>query len=794
MLKNYLKITLRSLLKNKTYSFLNIFGLAIGIACAALIYLWIEDEVDFDGVNVNKERIYAVRVNANFGGNTFTMWSTPCLMGPALQTEIPGVSRTARVTEDQTVVMAVGDRVVNASGKFADSSLFSMFTLPFVGGSAANVFSKPNSLVLTQNAVKKLFGEVSDAIGKVVRVDNNQNYEVTGVVKDPPENSTLQFEWLAPFDIFFRQNQNSNLWTSNTPLTYVELQPGTRPEPINAKLFNYIQGKAADAKGHAFLFPMKEWRLHDQFDNGKQTAGGRIEYVRKLSAIAWIILLVACINFMNLATASSEKRAREVGVRKVLGARKGSLAFQFISESLSMSIFAAILSIAIIAIALPSFNQLVGKHLTLGLGSPAHLVFLLIIAIICGLIAGSYPSVYLSSFNPVFVLKGLKLKAGSAALIRKGLVVLQFTISIVFIISTFIIYQQIQHVKTRNFGFNKENLVEINLSGDATKKFYPIKQDLLGAGLIADAALANHSVIYGGNNDDQFKWLGKDPNNKVSISFRKISPEFLSTTGMKLVEGHNFSEDGRLDTLDVLVTESLARLMGKGSALDKIIQYPDENDQTTLRNYRVIGVVGDYLYGDIYGKPDPVIFFSTGKGRADLIYARLKPGTDPVADLEGMEKAVRKNNPGYPFQYKFVDDQFAGMYQSEAQVGKLAGTFAMLAVIISCLGLFGLAAYTAERRTREIGIRKVLGASAASITTLLSKEFLKLIAISALVAFPVAWWGMHSWLANYSYRVTINWWIFLSAGILVALIGLFTISFQSVKAALMNPVKSLRRE
>ncbi|HEX8676714.1 MAG TPA: FtsX-like permease family protein, partial [Segetibacter sp.] len=617
-----------------------------------------------------------------------------------------------------------------------------------------------------------------------------QDYVVSGVLKDLPENSSLQFEWLSPFELFYNQSPWAQKWGNFCLSTYVELKPGTNANEINKQLYNYLKIKQNDPTSiaHAFLFSMNDWHLYDEFDNGKQTGGGRIVYVRLFSIIAGIILLIACINFMNLATARSEKRAREVGVRKVLGAGKKRLIVQFIGEALLMALIAAISATIIISLTLPSFNTLVQKNLLLNVDSPLHLAAFLIITIICGFVAGSYPSLYLSSFNPVHVLKGMKLKTGSAAFIRRGLVVMQFTISIALIIGTIIIFQQIQHVKTRNLGFNKDNLIQMRLQGDMLKNFAAIKHDLINTGVVENVALADHETIYGGNNTGDISWPGKDPNSNILISNRLVSPEFISVTGMHLIEGRDFQKTDIVEmgndflpkepnpVFNIVITESLEKLMGKGSALGKTLQLPapKKDESFTLR---VTGVVKDYVYGNMYGKPDPVIFYCMPQFTS-LMYVKAKAQSSTEQVLAKIETVMKKDNPAYPFEYSFVDEQFNNMFLSEMLISKLSRVFAALAIIISCLGLFGLAAYTAERRTKEIGVRKVLGASVAGVAALLSKDFLKLVVLSCIIAFPVSWLVMQKWLQNYSYRIDISWWIFLAAGVLAIAIALATVSFQ----------------
>jgi ABC-type antimicrobial peptide transport system permease subunit len=459
-----------------------------------------------------------------------------------------------------------------------------------------------------------------------------------------------------------------------------------------------------------------------------------------------------------------------------------------------MASIAAVFAVIIASFVLPAFNLLVQKNLSIGLGNPLHIRALIAITAVSGIVAGSYPALYLSSFNPIFVLKGLKIKKGSAEIIRKGLVVLQFTVSIVLIISTIVIYKQIQHVKSRNLGFDKNNLLRTDVGGEVAKNYTAIKQELLNTGRFDKVALSDHETIYGGNNTGGLTWEGKTTNAQILISQRYVSPGFFDASGIKILEGRDLTVTDSAfvnKNINIVITESLQKLMGKGTAIGKKIRF--EGDTSGMAAL-VVGVVNDYIYGDMYGKPDPVMFFYTKPENSNVMYVRLKSGSDVEKTLAQMESIMKKYNPAYPFSYQFVDDQFNQMFLSEMLISKLSRIFSMLAIVISCLGLFGLAAYTAERRTKEIGIRKVLGASVQRITTLLSMDFLKLVGISCLVAFPVAWWMMHNWLQGYQYRITISWWIFFAAGISAILIAILTISFQSIKAAIANPVKNLRTE
>ena len=785
MIHNYLKTTFRNLWKNKGFTFLNIFGLGIGIACASLIFLWVEDEINFNNYFSNKENLYKIKDSQTYDGTTFTFDATPGPLAAGIKTEIPGIKNTARSSWEQQSLFSLGDKNIYERGMYVDSSFLKMFQLEFVQGNAGTAFQQLHSLVITEKMAHKFFGN-DNAIGKSLRVDNNASSVVTGVIKDLPESVSFQFEWLAPFKIFENQNNWLQSWRNNGVLTYVELQPGADTKAINRKLYNYVQSKARDAEAKMSIYPMSRWRLYDSWKDGKEVPG-RIRYVHLFSLIAWIILLIACINFMNLSTARSEKRAREVGVRKVLGAGKSKLVGQFIGESVIMALISAVVAVCIIFAVLPAFNSLVEKQLSIRLFQPLHISALLAIALACGLVAGSYPAFYLSSFNPVAVLKGIRIKMnGSAGFIRKGLVVVQFSISIILIISTIIIYKQINHAKNRSLGYDKENLIYLPLQGKLKEHFNAVKNDLVQTGVVKDAALSQSTVLQLGSNTGDFQWQGKDPDKQVLITVESVSPEYTATMGMRIEKGRNFYDDLKSDSGNIIINQTLAKIIGDKNIIGSLITNGDNK-------FTVVGVIGDFVYNNLYSPSSPLILFPDTSG-TNFLTIRLKKTSNVAGALAKVENVIKANNPGFPFDYKFVDDQFDQFFKTEMLIGKLASVFAFLAIFISCLGLFGLAAYTAERRTKEIGIRKVLGASAKGLAGLLSKEFLILVMISCLIAFPIAWWMMHNWLEGYEYRIPISWPIFLVAGLLAMLIALFTVSVQAIKAALANPIQSLRSE
>jgi putative ABC transport system permease protein len=789
MLKNYLKSYLRNLWKNRTYTFLNIAGLAVGITCSTLIFLWIEDEFNWDHQFVKKHYLYQVEDNQTYDGTTFTFSATPGPLSPGLKADIPGIANTSHLTWTNSILFSLNDKPLYQEGNYCDSAFLSMFNLNFTEGNPATAFNDIHSLVISRSMATAFFG-AGDPLGKTLRMNNADQYTITGVFDDLPANTTFRFKWLGNYQAFYQNNQWLQQWGTNGIMTFVELKPSADPAAINKLLTGYVQTKSPGAAMKGFIFPMSDWRLYSSFKNGKQDpSNGRIQFVRIFTIIAWVILIIACINFMNLATASSERRAREVGVRKVLGAGKGKLIGQFIGESLLMAFLAVLVSVGLTALILPAFNTLVEKQLSLGLLNPLHLAGLLAIGLLCGLLAGSYPSFYLSSFNPVSVLKGLKLKtAGGAVYIRQGLVILQFATSIVFIITTIIIYQQLQYVQRREMGYEKQGLFYMQLQGKMNDHFGAIRNDLLHTGYISNVTLSSSPILSLGSNTGDFDWSGKDPHKQVLITVENASPEYLSTMGMHLAAGRDFHVIATQDSSNVIINETLARIIGKDNAVGSLITRNDGKDK-----YHVVGVVKDFVYNDMYQSAAPLILFCD-PANTYVMSVRLKSHADVPKALAATQQILKASNPGYPFEYKFVNDEFENQFKTEALTGRLSGIFAVLAIFISCLGLFGLAGYAAERRTKEIGVRKVLGASVLKLTSLLSGNFLKLVLISCAFAFPIAGLIMHHWLDGYAYRTGMSWVIFVLAGAGALVIALLTVSFITIRASLANPIKSLRTE
>ena len=533
MLRNYIKATFRNLWKNKGYSLLNIGGLAIGIACAGLIFLWVEDELTFNHYFSNRDNLYKIKDRQTYDGTTFTFDATPGPFASGIKAEIPGIRNAARTTWGNSLLFSLKDKPIYEQGLYVDPPFLTMFQLQFIQGNAENAFAQLHSLVVSETMANKFFGSVNP-IGKTLKVDNKEDYVISGVFKDLPQNVSFHFNWLSSFKIYEDQNKWLQGWGSNGIMTFVETQPKVDITSINKKLYGYVQTKQKEASARMSIYPMSRWRMYDNFDNGKEIPG-RITYVNLFNIIAWIILVIACINFMNLSTARSEQRAKEVGVRKVMGAGKQKLIGQFIGESIFTSLVALLFAIVIIYISLPAFNNLVEKQLAVNISNPVHITALLAIALICGLIAGSYPAFYLSSFNPIYVLKGIKIKNGSSAgLIRKGLVIVQFSISVILIISTIVIYLQIFHVKDRDLGYNKNNLIYMYMQGKMKENYGVIRNDLLATGFVQNTALSNNQILQLGSNTGDLTWEGKDPSKQVLITVEGVSQEYISTMGVHL--------------------------------------------------------------------------------------------------------------------------------------------------------------------------------------------------------------------------------------------------------------------
>ncbi len=668
-----------------------------------------------------------------------------------------------------------------------------MFGLPLIEGNNKDALNDISQIAVSQKLAKSYFGN-DDAMGKTLLVDKHP-YKVSAVYKDIPQN--VEFygkDFLLPFQVFYNQNKGPGIdaWGNNWTNTWVELNPNTNVTAFNGRLRKLIHQKDPQVSNQSlWLYPLNRMNLYGAFTNGKEDASrGKIQYIKMFSMVALIILIIACINFMNLSTARSQKRAKEIGMRKVLGSTRRALVGRLLSESLIVAYAAVLFAVIIVAAVLPAFGNLIGIHLNLHLLYPSHILFLIIIGAICGLVAGSYPALYLSSFNPVRALKNQITKnAGNAGIVRKGLVVIQFAISVIIIIAVVVVYHQVQFTKNRDLGFNKNNVMYVPVTPTLAKSYPSLKQDILNTNEISSVSLGAFSPMSMYNNGGGWNWEGKSANEDVLVTNVSADADYLKTFGIKLQAGRGFSQDPNVDSMNMIINESLAKIMGKAGHVGGQVWGNDPAHPMTI-----IGITKNFVYNNMNEThPAPLAFYNS-PSNANYIFMKLKPANDLQASISKLQSIFRKADVSQPFDYHFVDKDFEQKFRSQQFIGSLATIFGCLAIFISCLGLFGLASFVAEQRKKEIGVRKVLGASVQGITTLLSKDFLKLVFISCLVAFPVAWWIMHNWLQSYDYRTNLSWWIFAVAGIGALLITLITVSYQAIKAAVANPVESLRSE
>ena len=786
MIKNFFIIAWRNLLRKKSFSFINITGLSIGMAAAILILLWIQNEVSYDKFHDRKDRLFEVWNRYTTDGKIGCWSNTPKVMAAAIQQDYPEIEKAARVNFFPPVLMAMGEKKLSGRGKIVDSSFLQIFSFPILKGNAKTPLNGLFDIILTETLAKFFFGN-DEAIGKTITIDNADNFTVTAVMKDPPNNTKFEFEFLIGWAYMRYKGWDDNNWGNNSVDTYVLLKSSSSLASIEPKIktlrAKYDKG---DPKIETFLYPLTRRHLYGSFENGKES-GGRIEIVRLFGIIAGLILLIACINFMNLSTARSEKRAKEVGIRKVVGAQKKSLIFQFLGESVLLASIAGILALIIVQLALPPFNQLVGKKLFIDFDSTGFWIAGIAFILITGILAGSYPAVYLSSFRPVSVLKG-SLKAVNALVTpRKVLVILQFTFAIVLIIATIIVRQQIQNAQQRQAGYSKDNLVYHFMEGDVEKNYTLIKNELLAAGAATSVTKTSAPITEGWSNTWGIEWQGKNPKDKTVINRFCADDAFVKTAGLQLVAGRDFDlTNFPTDSTAALLNESAVRLMGFKDPIGQVLK-----DNGT--DWHVVGVIKDFILTSPYMPTDP-IFIAGAKAWFNVIHIKLNDKNTMEKNVAVLKQVFKKYNPLYELNYRFVDEEYARKFDDQKRTSTLATLFALLTIFISCLGLFGLSSYMAENRIKEIGVRKVLGASVGNITLLLSKDFLKLVFISFVIASPLAYWAMFSWLQAFPYRVTIQWWVFVLAGLSAVFIALFTISFQSIKAAIANPVKSLRTE
>jgi ABC-type antimicrobial peptide transport system permease subunit len=786
MFRNYFKIAVRNLLRNKGFSIINISGLAIGMASAMLILLWIQNELSVDRSYPKTDRLYILCNRDVFDGKPWAWDNTPKSIAPLLQKDYAGVEAAARY-QNITFLTSVGETHLNSQGAFADSSFISLFDFPLLKGDPKHALDNTYNIVLTETLAKSLFGQ-QDPMGKTVRIDSNADFTVTGVLKDPSPVTSFRFGYLLPWSFMTHLGWNDEQnWGDNSVYTYVLLKPNVSQSSFDARIKDVTTSHSNETT-KVFTQPMNRSHLYSKSENGEFVAD-RIKTVRLFGVIAAFILLIACINFMNLSTARSEKRAREVGVRKVVGAYKGFLVAQFIGESILISGLAFIVALLLAQTCLSSFNMLVGKELTIDYGNPRLWLFSIGFVLFTGLLAGSYPAFYLSSFQPVKVLKGTFKKADALVSTRKVLVVLQFSFAIILIICTLIIQQQIRYAQHRDPGYDRHNLVYTFSQGDATKHYDLIRHDLVASGAATVVNKTSGPITRHWSDGWGYSWDGSTKEDKkVDFIQFAVDADFVKTMGATLLAGRDIDVyKYATDSTAVLLNESAVKSMRLKNPIGAEIHRDPEH-------FHVVGVIRNFILESPYAKDIAPMMIAGPRSFCQVINFKLNPANPLLTDIAKAEKIFKQYNPQYPFEYIFTDEAYAKKFKEEQQVGQLAALFAGLTIFISCLGLFALATYMAENRIREIGVRKVLGASVTSITTLLAKDFVRLVLIAFLIAVPVAWFAMMKWLDGYGYRITIGYSVFALSGGLAVLIAVLTVSYQAIRAALSNPVKSLRSE
>lgn len=791
MLTNYLKIAWRNLIGAKGYAFINITGLAVGMASSMLIFLWIHHELTFDRFYPKTTRLFQVYNEDKINGEMFVWGSTPSTLAPVLKEDYPDIEDAARYLPVE-LLLSANDKHMNADGNFADPAFLHMFDFPFLYGNAARALAENNGIILTKSLAEKLFGR-ADVIGKTIRIERKENFTVTGVLEDFPANSSFKdIGYILPWKYLETLGWTNDDWNNNNFYTYVLLNEKADPDAVNRKISkataSHLKGILSDVSNRKiFLHAADQWHLYSKQENGK-LVGGQIVTVRLFGFIAAFALLIACFNFVNLSTARSEKRAKEVGIRKVAGAPRTALVFQFISESVILALFSGLVALMIVLASLPSFNSLLGSQIVVQAGSVYFWVAVVGYVFLTGVLAGVYPAFFLSGFQPVTVIKGTFRSVNSLFSPRKGLVVLQFTFAIVLIISTLVIRQQISHAQKRNSGYDKNDLLFAQLTGDLQKHYNIVQQELVSRGAAISVSKSVGPITRLNTRHWGVSWPGSTQKDK-DIEFVPFGADvdFLRTNGVKLVAGRDIDiRKFPTDSNALMLNEAAVKSMRLKDPLGTTVKF-------SAKDWHVVGVVKDFIFASPYEAVNPALISGPAY---NLSWAtiRLNPRNTTARNLEIAQTIIKKYNPEYPFEYTFADESYKAKFADEERTGKLTGLFTGLTILISCLGLFGLAAYSASQRTKEIGVRKVLGASVGSIVQLLSGEFIKLVFISFLIAAPIAWYVMDQWLQGYNYRISIGIAVFAVTGLLSVLIVLITVSSQAVKAALMNPVKSLKSE
>jgi ABC-type antimicrobial peptide transport system permease subunit len=796
MIRNYLKLAWRNLLKDRQFSLLNLLGLSVGLACALLIGLWIADEYGMEKYNPNDARLYQVMTNNKTSNGLETGMYTPGILAKSLRAEFPEIADASVVLpaswfndpNTPSGVLTYGDKKLNATPQLVDSNFFHLFSCPVLEGDYRRLFGDKRGIFISASIAQRLFGTAQNLIGKIIHFEQNDftgDYEIRGIFQPNPPNAIEKPDLLFNFDLALEKRSGLKEWGNSDPHTFVLLDPNANLATLNEKLSHYLVTKLGGKGPYPQLFLRKfsDRYLYDRYENGVQS-GGRIVYVKLFTIIAIFILIIACINFMNLSTARAAQRAREVGIKKVVGAGRGTLILQYLGESVLLSVASVLVALALTEMLLPVFNGITGKELTLHFG-PTLLLELAGITLLTGLFAGSYPAFYLSAFRPVAVLKGTIKTSWSELLARKGLVVFQFTLSVLFIAGVLIIYRQVSYIQSRDLGYNREHVIDFNIPGSIDSAYIVhaagFVSELNNLPGVVNAGSHYHNLTGDHGGIGGVSWPGKDPALHIEFANIEVGQNFLQTIGIKLKAGRYFSQN--MDH-EIIMNETAIKAMGLKDPLGKVVRFWDEKRE-------IIGVAADFNFESLYQPVKPAFFRCYPV--TNWVIVRLQTGNE-AQTIARIRKAFVAFMPGMAFEYRYLDEDYQKLYSSEIRIGILSRYFAGLAILISCLGLFGLAAFTASRRQKELGIRKVIGASVSQLVYLVSKEFLWLVALAIAIAFPLAWLGMNAWLNEFAYRTRVTADLFWLTGATVMAITLLTISYQSISAALANPVKSLRSE
>jgi len=790
MFKNYLRTALRNFWRNKTFSAINTLGMALGMAFCLLIVLWVQDEKNVDAFHTNTNQLYTVYERQYYDNKIDAHYSTPGLLAEELKRQIPEVQYASGYGwADHTNTFAFGDKILKETGNHAGADFFTMFSYPLLQGTPVTALQSPESIAVSRKMAIDFFGSPDAAMGKTIRFENQKDLTITAVFEDLPSTVSDKWDYLINWKYFLEDYKWLKDWGNNGPKTFVMLRKDANPALVEKKIRHFIDKynneQSAGFKLELYLQRFDEKYLNSNFKNG-QPAGGRIEYVHLFSLTALFILLIACINFMNLTTARSVKRAKEIGIRKVVGALRGALIRQFIGEAILLCLFAVIIAVFIALLLLPVFNSITGKQIKFPFADGQFWVVTTCLTLVTGCVAGSYPAFFLSSFNPVKVLKGSLKFSFTERWFRKGLVVFQFILSIILIIGTIVVSKQVNFIQSRNLGYDRENLLYIPIEGELANKYDVFKQTALASDGIESITHIDQTPTFMDNGTGGVDWEGKTPNTKPQFTPETVGYDFVKTMKLQMAEGRDFSTSFPSDSIGYIVNEATIKKIGYKNPIGKTF---------TLWQKKgiIIGVIKDFHFNSMHEEIKPLILRFKEKVTDGSILIRTQPGKTQQA-IASLERIYKKLNPAFPFTYQFSDLEYIKLYKSEQMVGSLSFYFSIFAIFISCLGLLGLVIFSAEQRNKEFGIRKVLGATAGSLFLLLSREFLVLVFIATVIAFPIAWYAMHEWLQNFAYRTPIGLSVFALSAIIAFLIAFVTVSTQAIRAALSNPVKSLRTE